>query len=388
MSGVMYFLMPKKTKWTKRYFSLKMSGLYHYKDTKFSQEKYLCSWREYEVYEPFVQKQKKPPSKFCFALRLQQRWEKANSHSYSLFFCVETQDILTKWMAAFNSAKNRDFVDTTPDLQQNKRFKVSAEASVLRSFKTAVDEQPKNDSPHSRPNKALPPVPVAPPAVASPAAPLTRSRSRSGSTTTAIPPTPSRAAPVPPASLPVPTQVPVPEPEPSPVVPAISSPWSSPSASSSVHVTSPLSHLLTNPYSTVPNPGKKQKPPHPVLSTPARRFNEGEPMPQKRKPMSPFAIGGEYREVAQPDDDADAMQEDGPGFQTASTPLTYTAKDSMPMSPVVLTSALTLDTRPVKTLASSLQAEEMSSPMRRIAKPRVNNFSFSSFRSLYPCLRG
>jgi len=111
-------------------------------------------------------------------------------------------------------------------------------------------------------------------------------------------------------------------------------------------------------------------------------------MPQKRKPMSPFAIGGEYREVAQPDDDADAMQEDGPGFQTASTPLTYTAKDSMPMSPVVLTSALTLDTRPVKTLASSLQAEEMSSPMRRIAKPRVNNFSFSSFRSLYPCLRG
>lgn len=34
MCGVMYFQTTKKSKWSKRYFEIKLSGLYHYKDTK------------------------------------------------------------------------------------------------------------------------------------------------------------------------------------------------------------------------------------------------------------------------------------------------------------------------------------------------------------------
>ena len=69
-----------------------------------SQEQYFCSWVDYEFYDVLVQR-KKAPSKFCFALKSQQKLSKSDPDTYIYYFCVENDDVLNNWSTAFRNAK-------------------------------------------------------------------------------------------------------------------------------------------------------------------------------------------------------------------------------------------------------------------------------------------
>jgi len=126
MTGIMFFE-SKKVKWSKRYFEFKLSGLYHYKDTKvseqscparvldsnllffsdyqLSQETFMCNWNEFEIYECIVPR-KKAPSRYGMGIRLQEKMSKAaDLDNYVVYFCVEDEDTMYKWLAAYRQAK-------------------------------------------------------------------------------------------------------------------------------------------------------------------------------------------------------------------------------------------------------------------------------------------
>jgi len=159
MSGVMYFEVKKK--WIKRYFELKLSGIYHFKDTKLSQETFLCNWFEYDIYE-VIASRKKAPSKFSFSLKYQDKISKlSDPENAAFYFCVENEDVLNRWAAAFRNAKNRKFLEDHPEYAQGRSLKVSAETSVFKSLQS-VGAPPKH---HEEKDKAeekpvtSPPVP-------------------------------------------------------------------------------------------------------------------------------------------------------------------------------------------------------------------------------------
>lgn len=129
-----------------------------------SQEKYLCNWKEYEVYEVFAPR-KKAPSKCCFSLRRQEPLSTNLKENYVVYFCVENEEVLQKWISAFNNAKNRLYVESNPELQQpGKKFKLSPVVDQPKKVRfpqtIAVQEDSASSLASSRPTRQAPPPPV------------------------------------------------------------------------------------------------------------------------------------------------------------------------------------------------------------------------------------
>ena len=70
-----------------------------------TQETFLCNWNDFDIYDVIVPR-KKAPSKFSFALRMQEKFSKAQDTSnYVCYFCVEDEAVMGKWISAVRNAK-------------------------------------------------------------------------------------------------------------------------------------------------------------------------------------------------------------------------------------------------------------------------------------------
>ncbi|KAJ3047882.1 hypothetical protein HK097_011084, partial [Rhizophlyctis rosea] len=133
VQGWMYMEI-KPGKWNRRFFVLRDSSIYYYKDANNgSSETFFCSLANYDVYT-LSQRRKKSPTQFCFALRSTNSvtfFE--NKDDYVRFLCVEKQERLYDWVLALRLAKSEKTFEDFPEMFED--YDVSSKARRRREIK-------------------------------------------------------------------------------------------------------------------------------------------------------------------------------------------------------------------------------------------------------------
>lgn len=133
VQGWMYMEV-KPGKWQRKFFVLRESNLYYYKDAKQSGvESLFCGVGNYDVYT-LSQRRKKTPTQFCFALRSTDSitfFE--NKKDYVRYLCVEKQERLYDWVLAIRLAKSeKTFADFPELFEDYEEISEKARQRVIR----------------------------------------------------------------------------------------------------------------------------------------------------------------------------------------------------------------------------------------------------------------
>ncbi|CAJ0650688.1 12971_t:CDS:2, partial [Entrophospora sp. SA101] len=101
----------KKNKWQKRYFHVKDGSLYYNnngKDTKSkTSDNFLCTMANFDVYSLIKSCNRKPPTKFVFALKSQDKITMFENpeNDYIKYLCADHYDKMKDWVLSISTAK-------------------------------------------------------------------------------------------------------------------------------------------------------------------------------------------------------------------------------------------------------------------------------------------
>ncbi|KAJ3182547.1 hypothetical protein HDU85_002645 [Gaertneriomyces sp. JEL0708] len=139
VQGWMYMEV-KPGKWQRKFFVLRESNIYYYKDSdQLGSESLFCGLANYDVYT-LSQRKKKTPTNFCFALRSTDNIAMfENKKDYVRYLCVEKQERLYDWVLAMRLAKSEktfadfpevfeDYADITPKAWKRRQHESSHSA--------------------------------------------------------------------------------------------------------------------------------------------------------------------------------------------------------------------------------------------------------------------
>ncbi|KAJ3023606.1 hypothetical protein HKX48_002154 [Thoreauomyces humboldtii] len=107
----------KPGKWQRRFFVLRESNLYYYKDAKQNgTESVFCGLSNFDVYTLSLPR-RKTPTKFAFALRSTDSMAMfENKQDHVRFLCVEKEDRLFDWVLAIRLAKSEKMFADFPEV--------------------------------------------------------------------------------------------------------------------------------------------------------------------------------------------------------------------------------------------------------------------------------
>ncbi|KAJ3037479.1 hypothetical protein HDV00_001654 [Rhizophlyctis rosea] len=159
VQGWMYMEM-KPGKWNRRFFVLRDSNIYYYKDANNgSSETLFCSLASYDIYT-LSQRRKKSPTQFCFALRSTNSVTYfENKEDYVKFLCVEKQERLYDWVLALRLAKSEKTFEDFPEMFED--YDLSSKARRRRGVKARTAWSPtrgRQDVDEHKGRRALSPV--------------------------------------------------------------------------------------------------------------------------------------------------------------------------------------------------------------------------------------
>ncbi|CAJ0840191.1 5344_t:CDS:10 [Entrophospora sp. SA101] len=119
----------KKNKWQKRYFHVKDGSLYYNnngKDTKSkTSDNFLCTMANFDVYSLIKSCNRKPPTKFVFALKSQDKITMFENpeNDYIKYLCADHYDKMKDWVLSISTAKNNLMLAENPELFLKMGFK-------------------------------------------------------------------------------------------------------------------------------------------------------------------------------------------------------------------------------------------------------------------------
>nr|CAG8501459.1 4969_t:CDS:10 [Entrophospora candida] len=119
----------KKNKWQKRYFHVKDGSLYYNnngKDTKSkTSDNFLCTMANFDVYSLVKSCNRKPPTKFVFALKSQDKITMFENpeNDYIKYLCADHYDKMKDWVLSISTAKNNLMLAENPELFLKMGFK-------------------------------------------------------------------------------------------------------------------------------------------------------------------------------------------------------------------------------------------------------------------------
>ncbi|CAG8524324.1 369_t:CDS:10 [Funneliformis mosseae] len=107
----------KKSKWQKRYFYLKDGSIYHSKDTKGTNETFLCSMVSFDVYI-CTKLSNTFPTNFVFAVKSQDKITMFENpeKDYMHYLCAENLNKMNEWLLSIRTVRNKIMREESPEL--------------------------------------------------------------------------------------------------------------------------------------------------------------------------------------------------------------------------------------------------------------------------------
>ncbi|CAI2175312.1 12957_t:CDS:10 [Funneliformis geosporum] len=114
--GVLYIEV-KKSKWQKRYFYIKDGSMYHSKDTKGTNETFLCSMVSFDVFI-CTKLFKTFPTNFVFAVKSLDKITMFENpeNDYMHYLCAENLNKMNEWLLAIRTVRNKIMREESPEL--------------------------------------------------------------------------------------------------------------------------------------------------------------------------------------------------------------------------------------------------------------------------------